>query len=91
MDYNSIAVELIYNYLNNPSKYTKLYIIENFNLAITVLEESLKSYFQQNQSITSYKLGGKSITYKDLSLNKLVSNRKELLPSPKSKKAVVLF
>lgn len=91
MDYNSVAVELIYNYLNNPSKYTKLYIIENFNLAITVLEESLKSYFGQNQGIASYKLGDKTVTYKDLSLNKFVNNIKELLPPPTPKKAVVLF
>lgn len=90
MNYNSIAVELIYNYLNNPSKYPKDYIILNFEAAISVLEESLKFYFQQNKGVSSYKIGEKSVTYNNaLSLNKLVNDVKELLPDPIRKKGVM--
>ena len=50
----SIAIDQIYYYLNDTSKYTKEYIQENFQSAIIILSKNLESYFCQNRFITQY-------------------------------------
>lgn len=81
----NIAIDSIYYYLNNTSIYTKKYIEENFNSAISILSENLKQYFQQNQSVKTLQQGQRSITYKDVTLNSFINEIKSLLPSPKSR------
>lgn len=86
----SIAIDQIYYYLNDTSKYTKEYIQENFQSAIIILSKNLESYFCQNRFITQYKLGEKQITYADVGIKNLFNDIKGLLPNP-NRKAEVWF
>ncbi len=86
----SIAIDQIYYYLNDKSKYTKEYIQENFQSAILILSKNLESYFQQDRNITQYKLGEKQITYANKGIRFFVEEVKGLLPKP-NRKAEVWF
>lgn len=86
----SIAIDQIYYYLNDTSKYTKEYIQENFQSAIIILSKNLESYFCQNRFITQYKLGEKQITYADVGIKNVFNDIKGLLPKP-NRKAEVWF
>lgn len=90
MNYNSMAIEIIYNYLNNPSKYTKSYIQENFKSAISILEKKLEDYFQYDQNIKTETLGQESITYNNQSIEDLLKDIYVLLPNPKPKLGVLM-
>lgn len=90
MNYNSMAIEVIYNYLNNPSKYTTNYIQENFKSAISILEKKLEDYFQYDQNIKTETLGQESITYNNQSIEDLLKDIYVLLPNPKPKLGVVM-
>ncbi len=86
-----IAIDQIYYYLNDSIKYTKFYIQENFNSAIILLMQNLKSYFGKNPNIKQYKLGEKQITYSDGGIKNVFNDIKGLLPKPTTKKAEVWF
>lgn len=87
----SIAIDQIFYYLNDTSKYTKEYIQENFQSAIIILSKNLESYFCQNPNIKEYRLGEKSITYSNGGVKRLFNDVKGLLPHPKIKKVEVMF
>lgn len=87
---NNIAVDYIYYYLNNPSKYTKLYIQKNFESAIILLSKNLEAYCSQNPNIKQYKLGEKQITFSDGGLKRLFEDVKGLLPPPCKNKGVIM-
>lgn len=86
-----IAVDQIYYYLNDTKKYTRFYILENFNSAIILLTQNLKAYLNQNPSIKQYKIGEKQITYLDGGIKNVFNDIKVLLPKPTNKKAEVWF
>ncbi|MBM7836437.1 hypothetical protein [Clostridium sardiniense] len=90
MDNNSIAIEIIFNYLNNPSKYTKSYVQENFKNAISILEKKLEDYFEYDQNIKTETLGQESITYNNQSMEDLIKDVRVLLPNPKAKVGVLM-
>ncbi|MDU1053437.1 hypothetical protein [Clostridium baratii] len=86
---NDIAINLIFNYLNNASKYTKSYIQENFQGAITILSKNLKDYFSTNVSIQSMQQGQRNVTYKDITINSLIQEIKPLLPMARPRTGIV--
>ena len=88
MDYDAIALDIIYNYLNSPSKYSKDYILKNFNSAISILKKNLEDYFNTNASIKSMQQGQRQVTYKDTTIKSLIDEVKLLLPLPE-RKAIV--
>ena len=79
-----ISIELIYNYLNNPTLYPKNKIENMFKPAITILNKNLSEYFSINGCIKSESIGEESVTYKDnVDLESLILTIKYLLPDPK--------
>lgn len=86
---NDIAINLIFNYLNDASKYTKSYIQENFQGAITILSKNLKDYFSINGSIQSMQQGQRNVTYKDVTINSLIQEIKPLLPMARPRAGIV--
>lgn len=84
-----ISIELIYNYLNNPTLYPKDKIENMFKPAITILNKNLNEYFSTNGCIKSESIGEESVTYKDKTLESLIENIKILLPEPKRKLGIV--
>lgn len=86
---NDIAINLIFNYLNDASKYTKFYIQENFQGAITILSKNLKDYFSINGSIQSMQQGQRNVTYKDVTINSLIQEIKPLLPMARPRAGIV--
>lgn len=88
-EFEEIAIELIYNYLNDPSKYTKFYIHEKFNSAITILSKKLKDYFNVNGNIKSMQQGQRQVTYKDVTIKNLIEDIKFLLPTPVRRTGIV--
>lgn len=88
MDYDAMALDIIYNYLNSPLKYSKEYILKNFNSVITILSKNLKDYFTTNSNIKSMQQGQRQVTYKDTTIKSLIDEIKLLLPLPE-RKAIV--
>lgn len=84
-----IVIDLIFNYLNNPLKYTKNKIEENYKGAITILTKNLKEYFSTNGCIQSMQQGQRQITYKNVTLKSFLEEIKPLLPKAKPKAGVV--
>lgn len=84
-----ISIEIIYNYLNNPTLYPKNEIENMFKPAITILNKNLSEYFSINGCIKSESIGEESVTYKDKTLENLIENIKFLLPDPKRKLGIV--
>lgn len=89
MDYDSMSIDIIFNYLNNTSKYTKSYIRENFQGVITILSKNLKDYFATNGSIQSMQQGQRQVTYKNITLKSVLEEIKPLLPMAKPKTGTV--
>ncbi|PWX09385.1 hypothetical protein CYK67_05115 [Clostridium perfringens] len=85
-----ISIELIYNYLNNPTLYPKNKIGNMFKPAITILNKNLSEYFSINGCIKSESVGEESVTYKDnIDLESLILTIKYLLPDPKRRLGIV--
>lgn len=84
-----IVIDLIFNYLNDPSKYSKNKIEENYKGAITILTKNLKEYFSTNGCIQSMQQGQRQITYKNVTLKSFLEEIKPLLPKAKPKTGVV--
>lgn len=89
MDMTNVAIDAIYYYLNNPNIYTKKYIQENFNSAITILSKSLEEYYSINSAISIEKLGQEQVTYRNRTIQDLINTVKALLPAPILKGGVV--
>ncbi|WP_415319932.1 hypothetical protein [Clostridium perfringens] len=85
-----ISIELIYNYLNNPTLYSKNKIENSFKPAITILNKKLNEYFSINGCIKAETIGDESVTYKDnVDLESLILTIKYLLPDPKRRLGIV--
>lgn len=84
-----IAINLIFNYLNNASKYTESYIQENFQGAISIVIKNLKDYFATNGNIQSMQQGQRQVTYKNITLKSVLEEIKPLLPMARPKAGIV--
>ncbi|MGL4848504.1 MAG: hypothetical protein ACRC28_06190 [Clostridium sp.] len=89
MNSQSIAIELICSYLNNPSYYSKSYIINNFQVVIQLLSKEIDDYLDINSNIKQESLGSESVTYVTRDLSELIKKFKVLLPNPRVRCGVV--
>lgn len=88
IDLKLISIDMIYYYLND-SKYSKEYILKNFNSAITILSKNLKDYFAINSNVKSMQQGQRQITYNNKNMNDLMKDIKPMLPVPRPRGGVI--